>query len=246
MIKKTLLFCLALGLGYSGFSQINLKKAEGAFKKEVNNVLNGGSKLSQDEVGRGLKEALEKGVGEAVDNLSAQNGYFLSPYKILVPDEAQKVVSKLKTVPGFGNVEKDLTERMNRAAELAAKKAKPIFVKAITSMSFQDAFAILRGQDNAATQYLNRTTYQSLYNEFRPVIRQSLDEVNATSYWRNAVNTYNKIPFVTKTNPELDDHVTSKALVGMFSLIEKKEKGIRTDVNQRSSDLLKKVFSQQD
>lgn len=246
MNKKSvlLLFCLALSL--PGFSQITIKRAKDAGAKIGNVLSNGSNPLSSEEVGKGLKEALEVGVGEAVDFLSAKDGYLKSPYKILVPEEAQKVTSKLKNVPGFGNVEADLTERMNRAAELAAQKAKPIFVKAITSMSFQDAFSILKGEDNAATAYLKNATYTSLYNEFKPIIRQSLDEVNATEYWHNAVTAYNKLPFVTKTNPELDDHVTGMALVGMFSLVEKKEKGIRTDVSQRSSDLLKKVFSNQD
>lgn len=109
-------------------------------------------------------------------------------------------------------------------------------------MSFQDAKAILSGQENAATTYLESTSRKPLYNEFLPVIQSSLDEVNARTYWKSVVNAYNSIPFVKKMNPELDDHVNNKALDGLFSLIAIKEKGIRTDVNQRTSDLLKKVF----
>lgn len=202
--------------------------------------------LSQEEAGNGLKEALNKGISEAVDFLSAKDGYFASPYKILLPEEAQTVVKKLKAVPGFSNVEADLTERMNRAAEDAATKAKPIFVNAIKKLSFQDALNILTGNPDAATRYLEKTTFQPLYGEFKPIIQTSLDKVNAREYWQTAVTAYNKIPLVTKTNPELDDHVTQMALKGMFSLVEKKEKNIRTDVGQRDSDLLKKVFSKQD
>ena len=225
-------------------AQINLKKAQDA----VGGIKIGdkGIGLSQDEIGRGLKEALDNGVGEAVTFLSAKDGYYKSAYKILMPEEAQKVADKLKAVPGFGNVEADLTERMNRAAEDAAVKAKPIFIAAITKMTFQDAMNILMGDPNSATLYLNKSTYQPLYAEFKPIIQESLDKVNARTYWRDAVTAYNKIPFVTKTNPELDDHVTKMALSGMFSLIEKKEAGIRSDVNQRSSPLLQKVFSKQD
>ena len=202
--------------------------------------------LTQEEVGNGLKEALNNGIGEAVNFLSAKDGYFKSPYKILVPEEAQKVTDKLKAVPGFSNIEADLTERMNRAAEDAATKAKPIFVAAIKNMTFQDAMNILTGNADAATRYLEKSTYQQLYNEFKPVIQASLDKVNAREYWSNAVTTYNKLPFVTKTNPELDDHVTKMALKGMFSLVQKKEEGIRSDVSQRNSDLLRKVFARQD
>lgn len=217
------------------------KEGAGKLKEAVT-----GSDLTQEEVGKGLKEALNLGVGEAVTFLNAKDGYFKSPYKILLPEEAQKVTNKLKAVPGFANVEADLTERMNRAAEAAAIKAKPIFVAAITKMTFKDAMNILTGKQDAATRYLESSTYQQLYNEFKPVIQQALDEVKARELWTSAVTAYNKIPMVQKTNPELDDHVTKMALLGLFKLVEKKEAGIRSDTNQRSSDLLKKVFAKQD
>lgn len=198
------------------------------------------------EIGSGLKEALEFGVREAVDKLSDENGYFDSPYKILVPKEAQTVVDKLKLVPGFQDVEEKLVRKMNEAAEIAAEKATPIFISAIKGLSFKDALAILTGEDDAATQYLERTTRSQLYNEFLPVIQTALDEVNARSYWKSAVDAYNGIPFVKKVNPELDDHVNNKALDGLFSLIEVKESKIRNDVSERKTDLLKRVFSKQD
>ncbi len=198
------------------------------------------------EIGLGIKEALELGIKEAVDLLSAENGYLESPYKILLPEEAVAVVSKLKKVPGFQNVEKDLIVKMNQAAELAAKKATPIFVSAIQKLTFKDAMTILKGEDDAATQYLQKSTRGQLYTEFLPVIQASLDEVNARTYWKSAVDAYNKIPFVKKVNPQLDDHVTNKGLDGLFSLIEVKENKIRTDVTERKTDLLKKVFAQQD
>ncbi len=239
MLKRSLLFFVALLSVQLAQAQLDglVKKAEKAIK---------GGGLSQEEAGNGLKEALNAGIGEAVDFLSAKDGYFKSPYKILVPEEARTVITKLKAVPGFGNLEADLTERMNRAAEDAATKAKPIFVSAIKKMTFQDAMNILMGNQDAATRYLEKSTYDQLYAEFKPVIQTSLDKVNAREYWKNAVTAYNKLPLVTKTNPELDDHVTKTALTGLFSLVEKKEKGIRTDVSQRNSELLKKVFAKQD
>ncbi|MEY3195004.1 MAG: hypothetical protein RIQ78_1101 [Bacteroidota bacterium] len=241
MSKRSIVLFTALLLSQLAQAQFGdvLKKA-----KDVVSGVGGG--LSQEDAGSGLKEALHVGIGEAVDFLSAKDGYLKSPYKILVPDEAQKVVSKLKKVPGFNNIEADLTERMNRAAEDAATKAKPIFVAAIKGMTFQDALNILMGKQDAATRYLEKTTFDKLYAEFRPVIQASLDKVKAREYWKSAVTAYNKIPFVDKTNPELDDHVTRKALVGLFSLVEKKEKGIRSDVSLRNTDLMRKVFAKQD
>lgn len=220
---------------------------KGALKKvnEAASSLTGGD-LSQEEVGQALKQALDAGVADAVDFLSKPDGYYKSPYKILLPEEARKVVSKLSSVPGFGNLEEDLVERMNRAAEDAAQKAKPIFVSAIKQLTFKDAMNILMGEDYAATDYLRRTTWQQLYDAFMPVIQESLDKVNARELWRSAVTAYNKLPLVEKTNPELDDHVNRMALEGMFSLIANKEEGIRHDVNLRNTELLRKVFAKQD
>lgn len=201
---------------------------------------------SDGEVGLGLKEALNAGVGEAVDFLSAEDGYYKSVYKILLPEEVQQVTSKLKTVPGFTNIEEDLLEKMNRAAEIAAEKAKPIFVSAIKQMTIKDAMNLLMGEKDAATRYLERTTFDPLYSEFRPVVIESLDKVNAREFWKGAVTAYNKIPFVKKTNPELDDYVTRKALDGLFGMIEKKEADIRANPAARTSELLQRVFSKQD
>jgi Protein of unknown function (DUF4197) len=202
--------------------------------------------LTNEQIGAGLKEALNIGISKGADELSTKDGYFKSAYKILLPEEVQKVTNKLKNVPGFTQVEDRMLELLNRAAEDAAKSAKPIFVSAIKEMSFSDATEILMGPDNAATSYLNRTTNQQLYKEFQPKIVKSLDKVNATKYWKDAVTAYNNIPFVQKLNPSLDDYVTTEALKGLFGMVEKKEKGIRTNISERTSDLLKKVFAKQD
>lgn len=240
--KITFLLIIGLSFAQNSFSQIKL----GKILDKAEKVINGEAIVSNDDVAAGLKQALDKGVDEAVQKLSSEDGYLKSEYKIEVSDEAKNVISKLKLVPGFENIEAELTSKMNKAAELAAKKATPIFIDAITSMSFDDALNILTGEDHAATEYLKRKSKSDLYVAFMPVIVEALDEVNARAYWRSAVKAYNRIPFVKKLNPELDDHVNSKALDGLFALIALKEEGIRNDVDQRSTDLLKKVFAKQD
>jgi hypothetical protein len=240
MTKKLMILFAALTLGGGLSAQ--------AWKDKLNQAKDklGGGALSQEEVGRGLKEALDLGVAEAVDFLSAENGYYQSAYKILMPEEAQQLATRLRAVPGFANFEEDALLKINRAAEDAAQKAKPIFVSAIRQMTFQDAMNLLRGNQDAATRYLERTTFQQLYNEFKPVIIASLDKFNARDYWRDGVSAYNKIPMVSKVNPELDDYVTRQALAGMFGLVEKKELDIRQNAGARTSDLLRRVFAQQD
>ena len=216
---------------------------------QIQQVLEGtlNQPLTNQDVGNGLKQALEFGISEGSDRLSSVDGYYKSAlYKILLPEEARKVVDKLQFVPGFTDVENIAIEKINRAAEDAAKKAKPIFVSAIKKMTFQDAMNILMGEKNAATQYLHTSTYDPLYSEFKPVIVNSLNKFGALDYWADAVTAYNKIPFVKKLNPQLDGYVTERALYALFDMVETEELAIRKDVNKRTTDLLRRVFAKQD
>ncbi len=210
-------------------------------------VLGSENGLTSTEIGNGLKQALEIGISKGAERLSRENGYFQSPYKILLPEEARKVTDRLQNIPGFSNLEANVLEKINRGAEDAASKAKPIFVNAIKSMTISDALGILKGDKDAATSYLKRVTYQQLYNEFNPVIVESLDKFNARQYWSDAVNTYNRIPLVNDdVDPDLDDYVTNKALDGLFAQVAKEELDIRNNIAARTTDLLRRVFAAQD
>lgn len=210
----------------------------------ANTVLNG--EVTSQEAGLGLKQALEIGIGNGSSLLSQKDGYYKSIYKILLPEEVRKVTEKLKVIPGFTDVEEVLLQKINAAAEDAATKAKPIFVDAIRGMTFNDAMGILMGEKNAATSFLQGKTQTQLYNEFNPIILNSLNKLNAVDYWADVVNKYNQIPFVKKVNPRLDDYVTTHALNGLFGMVEKEELDIRTNINSRTTDLLRKVFAKQD
>jgi len=248
LMKKILTLCVLIIFGLTTaqaqFGKLIDKAKSSSVGKEASKIL--GDDDGNLDISGGLKEALEDGVGAAVKSLSATNGYLDSPYKILLPKEAVTVVDKLKMVPGFGDVEEKLVNKMNAAAEMAATKATPIFVDAIKGISFADAKNILFGADDAATNYLESGSRKGLYTAFLPVIQNALDEVNARTYWSTIVTKYNSLPFTKDVNPELDDHVNNTALDGMFSLIKVKEIGIREDVSQRTSPLLRDVFGQLD
>ena len=202
----------------------------------------GSGSLSSNEIASGLKEALRVGVQNGSSQASALNGYFKNPLlKIAFPPEAQKVASTLRNI-GFGKQVDEFELSLNRAAEDAAKKAAPVFVKAITSMSIQDAVGILRGQEDAATQYLRRTSGQELVAEFTPIVDSALSKNNATRYYGDLVNTYNKVPFVQPVNPNLTEYATSKAVDGLFILVAQEEKKIRENPAARVTDILKRVF----
>jgi hypothetical protein len=212
--------------------------------KEVNKTLGtqtqGG--LSTEEVAEGLKEALTKGISKGADIVSQMDGYFKNPeIKIPFPPEVKKVEDRLRKM-GLGSEVDKFVLTLNRGAEDAAKESKPIFIAAIKGMTIQDAWAILKGEQNAATNYLKRTTSAQLKEKFKPVIQNSLSKVNATKYYSDLVNTYNRIPLVEKVNPNLDDYATDRAIEGLFIMIAKEEKNIRQDPLARTTELLKKVF----
>jgi hypothetical protein len=234
----------AAGLFLFG-SQLNAQGIKGVLKQaeeKVNTVSGQNNPLSEEEVGRGLKEALTIGIEKGVDRVSKPDGFFRDmAIKILMPDEAQQVEQKLRNM-GQGKLVDDAIESMNRAAEDAANGAKDIFVTAIKQMTITDAMNILKGEKDAATQYLNRTTRQSLFDKFKPVIKNSLDKVGATKHWATLFNTYNKLPMVSKVNPDLEEFVTNKAIDGLFVQIAKEEREIRDNPGARVSDLLKRVF----
>jgi len=227
---------------YGQFGKLMDKAKESA--NSIKKMANG--ETDELDISGGLKEALNKGVTEAVDKLSAEDGFLESPYKVLIPEDAVKVIRTLKKVPGFHDVEDKLIAKMNAAAEVATQKAAPIFVDAIKQMSIKDAKAILFGEDDAATKYLEGSSRKNLYDTFLPIIVSALSEVDATKYWNSVITKYNSIPLTKDVNPNLDDHVNNKALDGLFSLIELKEAGIRTNVSQRTTPLLKDVFGELD
>lgn len=204
------------------------------------------SSVSDADIVAGLKEALKVGTDTSVSLTSVTDGYFKNAaIKILLPPEAQKVESTLRSL-GQDKLVDDAILSLNRAAEDAASSAKPIFVDAITSMSISDGKDILFGDSTAATSYLKTKTYTSLKDIYKPKIQASLDKVNATKYWNNVFSTYNQIPFVTPVNPDLSDYTTTKALDGLFHMVADEEREIRKNPADRVTDLLKKVFGQLD
>lgn len=209
---------------------------------EVNKAIGAEKPLTTAEVGDGLKEALVKGISNGSDLVSQVDGYFKNPeIKIPFPPEVKKVEERLRQI-GLGSEVDKFVLTLNRGAEDAAKEAKPIFISAIRQMTIEDAWGILKGEDNAATQYLIRTTSAQLKEKFKPVIQNSLQKVNATKYYGDIVTKYNSIPMVQKVNPDLDDYATDKAIEGLFLMIAKEEKNIRADPAARTTELLKRVF----
>jgi hypothetical protein len=201
--------------------------------------------LTEKDAADGIREALVNGTTESVKLVSVIDGYWGNPeIKIPFPPEAKEIESRLRSI-GLGKKVDEFNVSMNRAAEQAAVEAKPIFIAAIKGMTIKEAINIVRGANNSATLYLQNTTTPELKSKFQPLIKTSLDNVNATRYWSELVTLYNKIPLIRKMNPDLPGYVTDKAINGLFIMIAKEELKIRKDPVARTSELLKKVFGAQ-
>jgi len=198
--------------------------------------------LTNEEIIKGLREALTVGTNSSTASASKADGY-LKNTRLFIPwpEEAKDMKDRLMKL-GMKKQIADFETSLNRAAEEAAKKAAPVFIDAITKMSISDGMAILNGNDTAATNFLRKTSYAPLYNQFLPVVKEAIAKVNVTKYWKPLVTKYNKLPGVKKQNPNLDDYVTKKAANGLFILIADEEAKIRKDPMARVTDILKKVF----
>jgi len=246
-MKKLRILPVALLFLFAGCAELN---------QLAQQTLNENQPLTTSEIVAGLKEALIVGTDKSVDILGVTNGYYKDEMvKILLPPEANVIVNNLNKIPGGNQLVEDVLLRINRAAEDAAKEAKPIFVNSIKSMTITDAVTILRGDDNAATNYLRKTTYNQLFDLYRPKIKVSVDKKLVgnistgeswdllTGKWNTVANsTIGQIAGFKPVNISLDDYLTRKALDGLFLKIGQEEKSIRENPAARVNDLLKRVF----
>lgn len=244
-MRKKGLFLLAV-------SALCLNSCDAQSQNKLGNILNQVATGSTSgtptnlEIGNALKQALEIGTSAGADKLSAKDGFFGNmAVKILFPTEAQKVESTLRSI-GLNSLADNVILSLNRAAEDAAKEAKPIFVNAIKQMTITDATNILLGDKDAATQYFKRVTTAQLMEKFSPVIANSLSKVGATKYWADAATAYNKLPLVKPVTTNLTEYASQRAIEGMFVQVAQEELKIRDNIGARSTGLLQKVFGYAD
>jgi len=243
-MKKYLSFLLILSFG-STYAQIDWNGVYKKAKSTVNTATQNNTGLSNQEIVNGLKEALSIGSQNSSNLASKVDGFYKNAaIKIPFPPEAKVMEQRLRGI-GMGHQVDNFILALNRAAEDAAKSAAPVFKSAVTGMTISDGMSILKGGDNAATNFLKNATSLELKSRFKPIISQSLQKVSITQYWTPLVNAYNRIPMVEKKNPDLNEYVTQKGLEGLFFLVSQEELKIRKDPAARVTDLLKKVFSKQ-
>lgn len=202
--------------------------------------------LTEPEVAAALRDVLARGASLGAAQAARENGFFGDPrLRIAFPPDAERAAATLRKI-GFGDQVDRFERQLNRAAERAAARAKPIFIKAITAMSIDDAFEILNGPADAATRYLRRETRGELRASFGPVVRDALGETRATRYYEEIAETYNALPLTPDIEPDLADYAIERAIDGLFVLIADEEARIRANPTARTTKLLRRVFGSLD
>lgn len=240
---------LAISLFTIGFSPLNVNAGWGDWVDVIKQTLDSESTsdaLSETDVISGLKEALNKGSRLAVDQLGRVDGYYADPaVKIPMPQQLQDVESALRKLKQ-DKLADDFVLSMNRAAEQAVPKARDILVTIVQGMSVDDAWAILKGPDDAATSYLRQKGGPDLTQQFRPIVARTTDSVGVTRKYKSLLDNLGTMSrFVDTSSLDIDGYVTEKAVDGLFTLIAREEKTIRENPAARTTELLKKVFSTQ-
>lgn len=204
------------------------------------------STLNDSKIGRGIKEALSVGIDKAVAQTSKKDGYFADPQiKIPVPEKL-KIMDSLLRKTGFGSKMDEFILSMNRAAESAAPHAKNVFVESIAAMSIDDAQAVWKGGDTAATDFFRAKSGPELTKIYKPLVTQSMSQYQVTQKYQGLIAKYNSLPLAQKFKaPEIEQYVTEKALDGLFKVAAQQEKAIRRDPAARATSLLKEVFGAQ-
>ncbi|MGI9500528.1 MAG: DUF4197 domain-containing protein [Geminicoccaceae bacterium] len=235
---------LALPLALGGCAGEN----RGAWEATAGNVLqgvlgsSGSGALGQNEIAAGLKEALKVGTDRVVDDLGTVDGFNADPkVHIPLPKVLAQAQSSLRLI-GAADLVDDLELRINRAAEQATPVAKDIFWQAITSLTFEDVNAIYQGPNDAATQYLDRTTRGSLTDAMRPIVDNALADAGAVAAYDSIIERAQIAPFLPDLKTNLTNHVLGRAMDGMFAYLANEEAAIREDPLKRSTALLKRVF----
>jgi hypothetical protein len=199
--------------------------------------------LTQDEIGRALKEALTKAVQQAVASLGKDGGYLDNlKVRIPMPQQLQNVEKGLRLIKQ-DKMADDFVATMNRAAERAVPEGGKVLAGAISQMTLDDARNILKGPDDAATQFFRRTSEGQLTERFLPIVKKATDEVGVTANYKKLTSKAGFLSnYINKDVLDIDGYVTRKSLDGLFVVMAEEEKRIRENPAARTTQLLQKVF----
>lgn len=199
--------------------------------------------LSDEQIGKALKQALSVGAESVVTALQQSGAFADNPNLHINLPSSLASVGKTLDKFGMGQWTNELEAKLNEAAEQAIPAAGPILLTAINNLSLEDIQAIYQGKNDAATQYFKAQMSEPIAQAMEPIIKQSLSNVGALNLYNKMISKYQSIPFVPNVSSDLIALVKTDAISGIFEYLAKEEAAIRNNPAKRTTDLLKKVFS---
>jgi len=243
------LFTLSLSVGF-GLLAGNVFAQESSFSQPNTTQTSGQQSFAQQQLASGLKEALGKGLQQAVAELGHEGGFLTNLHvRIPLPQQLHTVEKTLRTL-GQQKLADEFVTAMNHAAEQAVPEATSVFGDAIKKLTIADATTILAGKQDAATTYFRRVTETNLFERFLPVVKKTTEATGATAAYKRILDQVSGNKYVgsflgaalTPESLDLDGYITHKAMDGLFKIVADEEKRIRADPVARTSELLRKVF----
>ena len=200
------------------------------------------AKVSDVDAASGIRAALERGAGAAVDLLGRPDGFLGNPKVRLPLPGVLKDAAKIAKSTGQQKQVDDLVTAMNRAAEAAVPEARALLVSAVKSMSVDDAQRIVSGGDDSVTKFFAAKTRKPLSEKFLPIVTRQTEKVDLASRYNALAGKASGMGLVKGDEANVERYVTGKALDGLYLMIAEEEKKIRRDPIGTGSAILAKVF----
>jgi Protein of unknown function (DUF4197) len=197
---------------------------------------------SEGDAAVGIRAALERGALAAVAQLGKGDGFLGNPLvRIALPGYLNDAAKLMRSL-GQGKKVDELVTAMNRAAEAAMPEAKSLFVSTIKAISVDDALKVVRGGNTAVTEYFAGRTRAPLGVKFLPIVTRATEKVQLADHYNAVASKAAGLGLVKGDDANVQKHVTTKALDGLYFMVGEEEKKIRADPVKTGSAILRKVF----
>jgi hypothetical protein len=198
--------------------------------------------LSEGDAASGIRAALQRAAAAAVATLGRADGFLGNErVRIGLPPALERAGDVLRKL-GQGRRVDELVTGMNRAAEQAVPLARPLFENAVRRMSVEDAIGLVRGGDTAATDFFAAKTREPLAAAFAPVVKPVTERLSLARRHDELVERAARAGLVKGEPRKVHEHVTDRALAGVFLMLAEEERRFRADPRAAGSALLQRVF----
>jgi hypothetical protein len=202
-----------------------------------------GAAANETDAAGGVRAALERGALAAVAVLGRHDGFLANPQVRIPLPGALNDAARLLKATGQGRRLDELVTAMNRAAEAAVPQARQLFIDTVRSLSVEDALRLVGSSSaTAATDFFATKTRVPLGERFLPIVTRATEQVKLAERYNAVAGRAASLGLIRADQADVQQHVTAKALDGLFFMIGEEEKKIRADPLKTGSAILRRVF----